>query len=64
MIKDRIGRNEVLSPINHNYNKICDVLALLKKENTINSKKFLANNEKKPFKYAHAMARSVQLHRQ
>ena len=47
MIKDRIGRNEVLSPINHNYNKICDVLALLKKRNTRNSKKFLASNEKK-----------------
>ena len=30
MITDRIGRNEVLLPINHNYNKICDVLALLK----------------------------------
>ena len=35
MITDRIGlhsvgRNEVLLPVNHNYNKICDVLALLK----------------------------------
>ena len=30
MITDRIGRNEVLLPINHNYNKICVVLALLK----------------------------------
>ena len=49
MIKDRIGRNgEVLLPINHNYNKICDVLAVLKKESLRNSKKFL---------------RSVQLHR-
>jgi len=47
MIKDRIERNEVLLPINHNYDKICDVLALLKKENTRNSKKFLASNEKK-----------------
>ena len=65
MIKDRIGRNgEVLLPINHNYNKICDVLAVLKKESLRNSKKFLASNEKKkPFKCAHAMARSVQLHR-
>ena len=25
MITDRIGRNEVLLPINHNYNKICGV---------------------------------------
>ena len=30
MITDRIGPNEVLLQINHNYNKICDVLALLK----------------------------------
>ena len=48
MIKDRIGRNgEVLLPINHNHNKICDVLAVLKKESLRNSKKFLASNEKK-----------------
>ena len=31
-----VGRNEVLLPINHNYNKICDVLAL----NTRQHKKF------------------------
>ena len=30
MITGRIGRNEVLLPINHNHNKFCDVLALLK----------------------------------
>ena len=30
MITDRIGRQEVLLPINHNDNEICDVLALLK----------------------------------
>ena len=30
MITDRIGQKEVLLPINHNYDKICDVLALLK----------------------------------
>ena len=30
IITDRIGQNEVLSQINHNYNKICNVLALLK----------------------------------
>ena len=29
------------------YDKICDVLAVLKKENIRNSKKFLASNEKK-----------------
>ena len=26
LITDRIGRHEVLLPINHNFNKICDVL--------------------------------------
>ena len=32
MITDQIGRHKVLLPSNHNYryNKICDVLALLK----------------------------------
>jgi len=25
MITDRIGRHEVLLPINHNFNKICDM---------------------------------------
>ena len=30
MITDRIGQKEVLLPINPNYDKICDVLALLK----------------------------------
>ena len=26
MITDRIGRHEVLLPINHKFNKICDIL--------------------------------------
>ena len=26
MITDRIGRHEVLLPINHNFTKICDIL--------------------------------------
>ena len=30
MITDRIGQHEVLFPINHNYNKICDILDLFK----------------------------------
>ena len=25
MITDRIGRHKVLLPINHNFNKICDI---------------------------------------
>ena len=30
MITDRIGQHKVLLPINHNYNKICDVLGFSK----------------------------------
>ena len=30
MITDQIGRHEVLLPINHNYNKICDILGSFK----------------------------------
>ena len=26
MITDQIGRHEVLLPINHNFNKICDII--------------------------------------
>ena len=29
MITDKIGRHEVLLPINHNFNKICDIIILL-----------------------------------
>ena len=30
MITDQIGRHEVLLPINHNYNKLCDILGFSK----------------------------------
>ena len=30
MITGRIGRHEVLLPINHNYNKICNILGFFK----------------------------------
>ena len=33
MITDRIGRHEVLLPINHNYNKICDILGIFRLKN-------------------------------
>ena len=54
MIIDRIGRHEVMLPINHNYNKICDVLALLKIKNTTNSNSFLACKKTK----SHSSARA------
>ena len=63
MITDRIGRHEVLLPINHNYNKICYILDyfLIKKQEI--PRVFIASSEKRPFKHACAMARTVPLHR-
>ena len=53
MITDRIGRHEVLLPINHNTNKICDIIRYFLKQNTRNSKFCFASSEKKkPFKSA------------
>ena len=45
VITDRIGRHEVLLPINHNFNKICDILGSF----------FLSKHKKR------VMARIVQL---
>ena len=42
MITDRIGRHEVLLPINHNFNKICDIIGYF----------VLLAVKKKPFKRA------------
>ena len=52
MITDRIGRHEALLPINHNFNKICDIYKPLSlNQDTRNSKaSFFASSEKKPFK--------------
>ena len=53
MITDRIGRHEVLLPINHNFNKICDIIAYFLNQSTRNSKFCFASSEKKkPFKRA------------
>ena len=53
MITDRIGRHEVLLPINHNFNKICDIIGYFLNQNTRNSKFCFASSEKrKPFKRA------------
>ena len=46
MNTDRIGRHEVLLSINHNYNKICDILGVLN-QNTRNSEICFSNSEKK-----------------
>ena len=47
MITDRIGRHEVLLPINHNFNKICDTIGYFLNQNTRNSKFCFASSEKK-----------------
>ena len=53
MITDRIRRHEVLLPINHNFNKICDILGSFLNQNTRNSEIFLlAVKKKKPYKRA------------
>ena len=51
MIIDRIGQHEVLLQINHNFNKMCDIIGYFLNQNTRNSKFCLASSEKKkPFK--------------
>ena len=53
MISDRIGRHEVLLPVNHNCNKICDTIGYFLNQNIRNSKFCFASSEKKkPFKRA------------
>ena len=52
MITDRIGRHEVLLPINHNFNKICDIIGHFLNQNTRNSKFVLLAVKKNPFKRA------------
>ena len=58
MITDRIGRHEVLLPINHDFNKICDILRSFFNQNTRNSEIFFASSEKLS---ARVMGRTVQL---
>ena len=46
MITHRIGRHEVLLPINHNFNKICDIIGYFVNQKTRNSKFCFAGSEK------------------
>ena len=50
MITDRIGRHEVLLPINHNFNKICDIIGYFLNQNTRIRNFVLLAVKKKPFK--------------
>ena len=64
MITDQIGQHKVLLPINHNYNKICDILGFFKLP--VKHKKFReffffdAASQKKPIKCVCAMACTYQ----
>ena len=60
MITDRIGRYEVLLPINHNINKICDIIGYFLNQNTRNSNFFLLAVKKKSHLSARVMARTLQ----
>ena len=59
MITDRIGRHEVLLPINHNFNKICDIIGYFLNQNTRNSKFCFASSEKTSHLSTCVMARTV-----
>ena len=43
----KFKRQEVLLPINHNFNKICDIISYFLNQNTRNSKFCFASSEKK-----------------
>ena len=46
MITDWIGQYEVILPINHNYNKFCDILGFLKLKTQEMLWVFFASGEK------------------
>ena len=47
MITDRIGGHEVLLPINHNFNKICDIQGSFLKSKQQKFEDFFASSEEK-----------------
>ena len=61
MITNRIERHEVLLLINHNFNKICDIVSSFLNQNTRNLPIFLLAVEKKTHVSARVMARTVLL---
>ena len=61
MITDWIGRHEVLLPINHNFNKICDIYKALFWNQNRGSSNFFLLVVKKSHLSACMMVRTVQL---
>ena len=63
MITDRIGQHEVLIPINHNYNNICEILGFfINLQHKKFQEVFLLVGGKQPFKRMSVMMRTVLLH--
>ena len=50
IITDRIGWDIALLPINHNYDRICDVLAFFKIKTQEIPGVFVSSGKKRPFK--------------
>ena len=57
-----LSAHEVLLPINHNFNKICDIWGSFFNQNTRNSETFFVSSDKKKSHLSgHVMALTVQL---
>ena len=61
MITDRIGRHDVLLPINHNFSKICDIIGYFLKSKQKKIRNFVSLAVKKSHLSARVMARTVQM---
>ena len=60
MITDRIGRHEVQLPVNHDFNKICDILrSVFESKHKKFRDFFFASSEKKRHLSARVMARTI-----
>ena len=61
MITDQIGRHEVLLPINHNLNKICDIIGYFLNQTQEILNFVLLAVKKKSYLGVRVMVRTVQL---
>ena len=61
MITDRIGRHEVLLPVNHDFNKICDILGSVfeSKHKKFRDFFFASSEKKQSHLSARVMARTI-----
>ena len=61
MITDQIGLHKRLLQLNHNYNKMCDILGFFKIKNARNSASLLLVVKKKTYEWTIVMVHAVQL---